>query len=441
MIAQTPPMGWNSWDCYGISVNEEEVRKNAEYMAKNLKQYGYEYIVIDGEWWSPDAEGHDFVHFTPVYLDEYSRLIPSEDRFPSSKGNKGLKPLVDYIHSLGLKVGLHIMRGIPRQAVHNDMAIKNSDKKAKDIVRIYSTLPLSGDFQKTDAIVRVSNTAFWNTTMYGVSPFAPGSREYYQSIFELYASWGIDMIRCDDIDDRLNSEEYEYRLIHDTLRECGRDMVFSITPGYPGLEHADLLKETANTWHIALSFWDRWDYMLELFIHTALWSNHAGAGHWPDADSLPIGPVMQDYDIDNYQPFNLDEKRTMFSLWCILRSPLMIGGILMELTKEDYDLITNEAILKMHKNARHSHQVWRRNFDHCEHILWSASDITGGTYILLFNIGENASNVTLSLDELDVPGPVVATDLWDGTKENFDTAIPFSLEHHGVKVYHLSYDM
>lgn len=174
------PMGWNSWDCYGASVNEEIVRKNAEYMAKNLKQYGYEYVVVDIQWYEPSAENHEYRPFTDLCVDEYSRVIPAENRFPSSKGGKGFAPLAEYVHSLGLKFGIHIMRGIPRQAVHGNYAILGTDKTAKQIA-------------KTDSICA------WNSDMYGVDPEKEGAEEYYESIFKLYAEWGVDFVKCDDI--------------------------------------------------------------------------------------------------------------------------------------------------------------------------------------------------------------------------------------------------
>ena len=138
MNLKTAPMGWNSWDCYGAAVNEETVRKNAEFMAKHLKQYGWEYITVDIQWSAPNAKNHDYDPFTELCMDEYSRLIPAENRFPSSAGGKGFAPLAEYVHSLGLKFGIHIMRGIPRQAVHRNTAIKGSDKTARQIAKTSS---------------------------------------------------------------------------------------------------------------------------------------------------------------------------------------------------------------------------------------------------------------------------------------------------------------
>ena len=180
MIAKTSPMGWNSWDCYGAAVTEDIVRQNAEFMAKHLKKYGWEYIVVDIQWYEPEAINHVYHPFTELCMDEFSRLIPAENRFPSAAGGKGFAPLAEFVHSLGLKFGIHIMRGIPRQAVHNNTKIKGTEKTAREIA-------------KTSSICN------WNTDMYGVDPEKEGARAYYDSIFELYKSWGVDFIKCDDI--------------------------------------------------------------------------------------------------------------------------------------------------------------------------------------------------------------------------------------------------
>ena len=126
MIAKYPPMGWNSWDCYGAAVTEKEVRQNAEYMAKYLKPYGWEYVVVDIQWYQPTAINHDYEAFSQLVMDEYGRLLPAENRFPSAANGAGFKPLADYVHSLGLKFGIHIMRGMPRMAAHQHLPIKGS---------------------------------------------------------------------------------------------------------------------------------------------------------------------------------------------------------------------------------------------------------------------------------------------------------------------------
>ena len=205
------PMGWNSWDCYGAAVTEDIVKQNAKFMAENLKQYGWEYIVVDIQWSEPGATTHEYRPFTELCMDEYSRLIPAENRFPSSAGGKGFAPLAEYVHSLGLKFGIHIMRGIPRQAVHQNTKIKGTDRTAREIA-------------KRNSICQ------WNTDMYGVDPEKEGAKEYYDSLFELYASWGVDFIKCDDICRELPHEEAEMVMLSEALHGCVREMILSLSP-------------------------------------------------------------------------------------------------------------------------------------------------------------------------------------------------------------------
>lgn len=409
-------MGWNSWDCYGAAVTEDIVRKNAEFMAKNLKQYGWEYVVVDIQWSAPNAKSHEYDPFTELCMDEYSRLIPAENRFPSSAGGKGFAPLAEYVHSLGLKFGIHIMRGIPRQAVHRNTKIKGTDKTAREIAK-------------------TASICAWNTDMYGVDPDKEGAKAYYDSIFELYASWGVDFIKCDDIARELPHEEAELVMLSESLRSCGRDMVLSLSPGAALLEKAELYKQVSDMWRITDDFWDKWELLYAMFERAEKWCTHSGAGHWPDADMLPIGPILQDYDAANRTKFTENEQITMLTLWSIFRSPLMIGGEMTGFDKFTMSLLTNEEILKMHKNARHSHQVWRREINGGEYILWTAANAEGGGYFALFNAGEKNGTVKLDLADLEAADKLDCTELWSGEKAVFDGFAEISVPPHGVKAF------
>ena len=418
MKTMTAPMGWNSWDCYGAAVTEDIVRKNADFMAKHLKKYGWEYITVDIQWYEPDVKTHEYTPFAKLCIDEYSRVIPAENRFPSSAGGKGFAPLAEYVHSLGLKFGIHIMRGIPRQAVYERTKIKGTDKTAADIA-------------KADSICA------WNTDMYGVDPAKSGAKEYYDSIFELYASWGVDFVKCDDIARELPKEESELIMLSDSLKNCGRDMVLSLSPGPALLEKAELYKQVSNMWRITDDFWDNWQLLYNMFERCEKWAPHNGAGHWADADMLPIGYIKQDYSPDITTQFTKDEQVTMLTLWSIFRSPLIIGG---EMTKFDdftMSLLTNEGILKMHRNARHSHQVWRRKMNGSEIVLWTAADAEGGQYAALFNIGENAADISVPLTELEIYDAKDITELWSNEAFHADN-ISADLAPHSARAYYLS---
>lgn len=418
MNVLTAPMGWNSWDCYGAAVTEEIVKRNADFMAKYLKQYGWEYIVVDIQWYEPLADTHEYHPFTDLCMDEYSRLLPAENRFPSAAGGKGFAPLAEYVHSLGLKFGIHIMRGIPRQAVHKNTKIMGTDRTARQIAK-------------------TASICHWNTDMYGVDPDKEGARAYYDSLFELYASWGVDFVKCDDIARELPHEEKELVLLSEALHGCGRDMVLSLSPGPALLEKAELYKQVSNMWRITDDFWDKWELLYDMFSRAEKWCTHTGAGHWPDADMLPIGPIRQSENTENRTLFTEDEQITMMTLWSIFRSPLIIGGEMTGFDEFTMSLLTNEAIIKMHRNARHSHQVWRKKIDGIEHILWTASSAEGGQYFAVFNVGETDGEVEIKLSELEIYEAVTGQELWSGEAVSVKDVIRVSLKSHGAKAYYV----
>ncbi len=419
MIFEKAPMGWNSWDCYGAAVDEETVRKNAEYMAKNLKEYGWEYVVIDIQWSSEDAINNEYRPFCELKMDEYGRLIPAENRFPSAKGGKGFKPLSDYIHSLGLKFGIHIMRGIPRQAVVKDTPVLGTKYTARDIA-------------KTNSICA------WNTDMYGVDTNKPGGKEYYDSIFKLYASWGVDFIKCDDICRELPKEEDELVAISNSLRNCGRDMVFSISPGPAILERAEFYKEVSNMWRITDDFWDDWKLLYNMFERCEKWSIHTGNGSYPDADMLPIGAIRQCYDKNNKSAFTNDEVITMMVLWSVFRAPLMIGAEMTKLDDFNLSLLTNKELLKMHKLSRHAHQVFRRNIDGTEIVLWMSVCKDGGIYVCVFNIGEKKCTYTLKDTDIEMYDELKGIDILTSKNVKFKGELKVSLPKHSAKAYYFN---
>ncbi|CAH1210057.1 Alpha-galactosidase A [Paenibacillus auburnensis] len=395
--AKTPPMGWNSWDCYGAAVTEQEIRGNAEYMAANLQQFGWEYVVVDIQWYEPGAVSSQYRAFVPLEMDEYSRLMPAVNRFPSAEGGQGFRPLSDYVHSLGLKFGIHIMRGIPRQAAHAASAIKGSQATARDIAHQNSICP-------------------WNTDMYGVDAAAEGAQAYYNSLFELYAEWGVDFVKVDDIAaSRLyDTHQPEIALIHNAIEHCGRPMVLSLSPGPAPVEYADFFGGHANMWRITDDFWDHWELLLDMFDRCERWQGKAGDGSWPDCDMLPLGHIgIRSVDgggADRWTRFTRDEQTTMMTLWSIFRSPLFFGGELRDNDEWTLGLLTNSDVLDMHSNSTGARLVSREN----DRVVWSAEGTGGVKYIALFNTGEAAQTVSVQLAVLNLEGPLSVKELWSG---------------------------
>lgn len=379
-FALTPPMGWNSWDCYGASVNEEQLRGNADYMAKHLKDYGWEYIVCDIQWSEPTADSFYYHKFAPLCMDEYSRLIPSVERFPSSADGKGFKPIADYVHSLGLKFGIHIMRGIPRQAVHSGAAIKCDGIKARDIAMPYSV-------------------CMWNTDMYGVDAGKKGAQEYYDSIIELYASWDVDFIKCDDIaDTRFSDNHYEGKAEIEMLRKaidkCGRDIVLSLSPGPADPRQHEHLATNANMWRITDDFWDSWERIHDMFDRCLTWQSYVQPGAWPDCDMLPIGhlALCDNGGKGRWTNFTKDEQKTLMSLWCIFRSPLMIGAEMRDNDDFTLSLLTNKELINMLKTSSDAREKLRNEAEGKGEIIWEAKG-ENCLYMALFNTDDKEKEI------------------------------------------------
>ena len=271
--------------------------------------------------------------------------------------------------------------------------------------------------------------------MYGVDPAKEGAKEYYDSIFRLYAEWGVDFIKCDDIARELPHEETELILLSDCRKNCGREMVLSLSPGPALLEKAELYKQYAQMWRITDDFWDNWESLYAMFERCEKWAGHNGAGHWADADMLPVGAILQDYDKDNRTKFTEDEQRTMMTLWCIFRSPLMIGSELEGLDDFTRGLLTNPGILGMNKDARHSHQVWRREIGGVEYVLWTAVCSKGGTYAALFNLGETEGEVEIPLTDLELYDSAAVTELWTGKETTETDRLKIKLKAHGCAAW------
>lgn len=394
MRAQTPPMGWNSWDCYGAAVNEAQVRQNAEYMARHLKPFGWEYVVVDIQWYNPAASTHDYDPFPEETMDAFGRFLPAENRFPSAAGGAGFKPLADDIHALGLKFGIHIMRGLPRIAAHRH-------------------LPIEGSAFRCDQVADPNSICAWNPDMYGLRQDHPGAKDYYDSIFRLYAQWGVDYVKCDDIAREYPHCQREIELISNACRDCGRDIVLSLSPGPAPVERAEHLKKYANLWRITDDFWDEWPLLRAMFERAEKWCVHAGPGHWPDADMLPVGALRQCYDDHprgTWTNFTQAEQRTMMTLWCLLRSPLMVGA---ELTaKDDFtlSLLTNAGVLAILKESWCAHPLYTTP----EECAWIAPRRDGaGVYVAAFNLSDKARRVCV--DERCLEGTLQsATELWTG---------------------------
>jgi alpha-galactosidase len=363
--APTPPMGWNSWDCYGPTVVETEVKANADYMAQNLKKFGWEYIVVDIRWTVENDKSGGYNQTDPVFtMDEYGRFTPALNRFPSAAGGLGFKPLADYVHGKGLKFGIHIMRGIPVIAVKNNTPILGSEAKAQDI---YSP----------------EGQCIWLRDMYTIVAGKPGAQEYYNSLFQLYASWGVDFVKADDLSGRTK----EIEMVRKAIDNCGRPMVISISPGGDRPESIDFLRNNVNMWRTSNDFWDNWQQLKNQFTILQRWEGLGGQGYWPDGDMLPLGKIglRAERGESRWSGFTKDEQYTLMTLFSIFRSPLMFGGDLPSNDEFTLSLITNKDVMYVNQQSINGKQLFREN----DLIAWTADDQkTGDKYLALFNASD-----------------------------------------------------
>jgi hypothetical protein len=433
-LAITPPMGWNSWDCFGMDVTDEQLKATADYMAVELKDYGWEYVVLDMGWYY--GEGLNTSNFRmknpPQYIDEYGRLVPSLKKFPSAEDGRGLKPVADYIHSLGLKFGIHIMRGIPWQAVEADTPIKGTSYTAKDIAT-------------------QENACTWYHGMWSVDVTKPGAQEYYNSLIEMYAEWGVDFIKADDVLKR-PYHKGEIEAINKAVEKSGRPIVISLSAGPVPVFSVDHLRSNAHMWRITGDMWDHWSFIERTFSYCREWQKYSVPNHWPDCDMLPFGKlringtdgmlaeaigVAPEETINEYSRLNLDEKRTVMGLWSIFRSPLMMGGNLLEMDEQTFQLLTNKDILYVNQQSTNNREL---RYSEKESI-WVAEDLsTGAIYVTIFNFDHKEKrNIALSWNELGIKGKYSIQDLWSGQNIGvFESGFKALVNPHGCGFYKLS---
>ncbi len=413
--APTPPMGWNSWDCYGAAVNEEQTRANVNYMADKLAQHGWQYIVVDIQWYEPQAKGFNYRKDAELVTDDFGRLMPAQKRFPSAADGRGFKSLADYVHSKGLKFGIHLMRGIPKQSVNQNTLILGTPYHAADIA----------DKQ---------NICRWNGDMYGVDMSKPGAQEYYDSVFKLIAAWDVDYVKVDD----LGGRRPEMVAVRDAIDHSGRPMVFSVSPGPMPFDAGEFAAAHANLWRISNDFWDNWRALKSQFDRCARWSKYNGPGHYPDPDMLPLGAIRVEKNDRTH--FTKDEQYTMMTLWAISHAPLMMGGDMPKNDDFTLSLLTNDAVLAVDQHGQNSRQLFRRG----DEIAWIA-DVPDSTakYLAVFNAADKPPDsdvqeapVKVSLQEMAFNGPCRIHDLWKNVAagsftDNFVPSLPF----HGAGLY------
>jgi alpha-galactosidase len=425
-LASMPPMGWNSWDSFGATVTEADIKANAAWMAQNLKAFGWQYVVVDMEWFVtnpiPEGNGKDFVYS----LDENGRYIPDPKRFPSSTNGAGFKPLADYVHSLGLKFGIHILRGIPKQAVEENLPITESAFRASAAANRADTCP-------------------WNFDNYGTDASRPAAQAYYDSIAQLYASWGVDLLKVDCIASHPYKSE-DIRMLSLALRKTGRPIVLSLSPGEAPIDKIDELREHAQMWRISDDVWDLWHSTVaypqglnDQFPRAAKWASETRPGHWPDADMLPLGylgPAPGWGTTARNSRLTHDEQRTLMTLWCIFRSPLMLGGNLPRSDEWMKSLLTNPEVFFVDQRSNESHQVIGTD----EIVVWLARAPEGKQFfVAVFNRSEKEQTARYEWKKLGlVENNYKLRDLWQHRDLGPKKSLVVPLAPHSCVLYRLA---
>ena len=449
--AKTPPMGWNSWDCYGAGVWQTDALANADYMAANLKSHGWNLITIDIQWYEPLAHTTAYRRGAILEMDANGRLLPAPNRFPMTAETHSFKPIADYLHARGLKFGLHLMRGIPRQAVNNT-----------------NGTPILGTSYTAADIADKAHVCGWNGDMYGVDMSKPGAQEYYDSVFALLASWDLDFVKVDDLSSPYHQAEIE--AIRKAIDKTGRAIVLSTSPGGTPVNQGEHIQTHANMWRISGDFWDSWGALYAQFARFNSWTPYRAPGHWPDADMIPFGNVRAWQTRDNWTHFTKDEQFTLMTMWCIGRSPLILGGNLPKNDDFTLSLLTNDEVIAVNQNSANNHQLFNTN----NQVAWVA-DVPGSKdkYLAVFNTspppptgrgrrgpppaveladnlaGTNAAaatasgtepvKISVSLADLGISGSARVRDLWTHTDLGAVTG-EFApvINSHGAGLYRVS---
>ncbi|MEV6294883.1 glycoside hydrolase family 27 protein [Streptomyces sp. NPDC051896] len=415
-----PPMGWNSWDCYGTTVTEREVLANAEFLRDHLLPHGWDTVVVDIQWYEPTARAHGYNADAPLVLDAYGRQLPAPNRFPSAAGGAGFAPPARRVHDLGLRFGLHIMRGIPRRAVAARLTVAGTEFTADEIADTGSVCP-------------------WNSDNFGLDHDHPGAQAYYDSQVAQFAFWGVDFGKADDM--LFPYHEREIAAYARAIERSGRPIELSLSPGTDvSLARLEHLREHATMWRVCDDLWDRWEDVEAQFARMARWAPWQGPGGWADADMLPLGRIgiRAERGEDRLSRLTRPEQISLLTLWLISRSPLMMGGDLPSSPPETIELLTNDEALAVLMHGTGNREVLREG----DLVLWTARDTDGRTrYAAVFSLADGPRRYEVPLGSIGARPADRVRELWTRTGVAHDgRCLTVDLPAHGAALYRLAED-
>lgn len=411
--APKPPMGWNSWNSFATTLTEAQALETAQIMAEKLLPFGYDVFTVDIQWYEPNATGYDYRPGADLAIDPYGRLLPAPNRFPSAVRGAGFKPLADKVHALGMKFGVHLMRGIPRLAYEKNLPVLGTKYTARDVAN-------------------PNSICTWNTDMYGVDMSKPGAQAYYNSVFRLFAEWGVDFVKMDDMSRPYGVNWAEIEGAQAAIAASGRPMVLSLSPGETDLKWGVHAQKNAQMWRISDDFWDDWGMLKAQFRRLADWNPYRQSGAWPDPDMLPLGLLALGKRKTRFSP---DEQQTLMSLWAITRSPLIMGGDLRALDEPTLKLLTNREVIELDQNSRGNIPVSNDGAQ----VVWTAETADGkDRYLAVFNISDQPHVVTQPLKAVGAPERARVKNLWTGAVSSAADTLSFELRPHACALFKLS---
>ena len=385
-LALTPPMGWNSWNCFADKVTDEKIRAATDAMIKSgLINHGWTYINIDDYWQNsvdaPHTGRWDISLAGP--LRSLAGAINSNSRFPDMKG------LADYIHARGLKAGLYSSPG-----------------------------------------------------KYTCGRCA-GSYEHEQQDAQSYADWGFDYLKYDwcgykkiyQKEEGQAGYEKPYKVMADAIATVPRDIVYSFCEYGMGDVWTWGASNGGNSWRTTGDIRDTWESMLKNGEKQNGLESFAGPGHWNDPDMLVVGQVGWRKQL---HPSNLtaDEQYFHISLWCLQASPLLIGCDLTQLDPFTLGLLTNDEVIDVDQDSlgKAAHVVTSTAADASTTTqIWARPLDDGSMAVGLFNLGTTVAPVTLNWSDLQLSGARKVRDLWrQKDLGTFDQKFTGQVSPHGV---------
>lgn len=392
-LAPKPPLGWNSFDSYGVYLHEQAAHQNLEAFIEKLQPHGYEYFVIDAGWFGefqlvPGTLYPKETHAREVALDAHGRYEPSQTYFPH-----GLVPLVERAHAAGLKFGIHMMRGIPRVAVERNLPILGTPYRARDIAD-------------------TTSICVWNEQNYGVDMDRPGAQAYYDSVYQKLADWGVDLVKIDDF----IPFPKEMMAVYQAVERTGRPIVISLSPGGSANVKDMAYYLPAHMVRITSDIWDEQAAIDRSFDAWKTWEGIGRPGFWPDLDMIPFGqlclmnrPEYQSALVDSrlsgkgttrWSEFTREQMRTFMTQRALAASPLMVGGDLPTMDAYSLALMTNADMLACNQNGQTGTRV--KVIDGVEMWAAAATDMTLRGWIGLFNRTAEKRTLQLSKDFLEL---------------------------------------